>query len=89
MLNLIMTDEPQVTIVPRRAVFMIRLLLNRRGIPFEVFDESEFQDGWPADCVYRGKYYDDNIYAIVAHITPESLTKAAEDMLHLDRDLIK
>ena len=55
MLNLTMTQDPQVTVVPRRTVIMIRTLFERRGIPFEVFDESEFEEGWPGSCVYRGK----------------------------------
>lgn len=89
MLNLTMTQDPQVTVVPRRTVIMIRTLFERRGIPFEVFDESEFEEGWPGSCVYRGKRYMDNIYAIVACVTPDSLMKAAEDMLYMDQDEIR
>lgn len=89
MLDLVITDEPQVTIIPRRTLFMVRTLLERRKIPFKAYDQFDFEEGWPGSCMYRGKYYDDNLYAIVANITPDSLMKAAEDMLHLDRDLIK
>jgi hypothetical protein len=89
MLELVKTETPQVTVIPSIILLNVRDLLDKRGIPFRQVYQYDFEDGWPWGCTYRGEYYSEDVFAIIACVTPESLTKAAEDMFFLDHDEIK
>jgi hypothetical protein len=89
MLELVKTETPQVTVIPYIILLNVRDLLNKRNIPFKQVAWDDFEEGWPWGCTYRGEYYVDDTFAIIACVTPESLTKAAEDMFFLDHDEIK
>jgi hypothetical protein len=89
MLELVKTETPQVTVIPKRILLKVLDLLDKRNIHYEYFIQNDFKNGWPGWAVYRGETFSKNVYAIVACVTPESLIKAAEDMYHMNFGDIK
>jgi hypothetical protein len=89
MLELTKTKDPQVTVLPSVILANVKDLLEKRNISYEQVHQYDFEEGWPWGCTFRGEYYSRNIYAIVACVTPESLTKAAEDMFFMTHNEIK
>jgi hypothetical protein len=89
MLELVKTETPQVTVIPKRIMLKVLDLLDKRGIEHREVHQYDFEEGWPGWAVYRGETFSENVYAIIACVTPESLIKAAEDMYHMNFGDIK
>lgn len=89
MLNLVSTNEPEVTVIPRRILLKVKYLLEKRNIPYTQVNERDFEEDWPGGCIYRGTTFLDDVWGIVAPVTRESLFKAAEDMWHMSPDEIE
>lgn len=86
--ELIQTDIPEITVIPRTIIFKIKRLLDIRKISYEVIRQDDFPDGCPGGCIYRGKKCMKYVYGIKACVSRESLFKAAEDLFHVNLEEI-
>jgi hypothetical protein len=82
-INLVRTETPEVTVVPRKIRMMVLKLLDSEGIPYKQvfqFDRANYQEGWPGRITYNGQVYSDRNYAFITTVTQESLFDTAEKL---------
>lgn len=82
-LEVIMTDEPQVCVLPNLAAMKIRDFLDDRKIEYRCVGQEKFEDGWPGGCVYRGKTYIRFVQAVITCVDKDCLLKIAEELFHV------
>lgn len=81
--EIIYTEKDEVTIVPSVITNKIIPFLEAKKIEYKIVPQSEFEDGWPGGCVYRGRERINNVVAVVTKIDSDCLHRIAEDLLHV------
>lgn len=77
------SEKEEVTVVPSVMLNKIIPFLEEKKIEYKIVQQSDFEDGWPGGCVYRGRPRINGVAAVVAKVDTECLHKIAEDLLHV------
>lgn len=80
MYHLVKTEQETITLIPIVQRLYAVHMLKEAGIPFKTIRARDIPEGTVMKCVFRGQDYPlDNITAVQACVTSESLIKALEE----------
>lgn len=81
--EIIFSEKEEVTVIPGVIANKVEPFLQEKKITYKIVPQSEFEDGWPGGCVYRGRERINYVVAVVAKINSDCLHQIAEDLLHV------
>ena len=81
--QIVYSEKEEVTVVPGVILNKLIPFMEENKIEYRTVPQSEFEDGWPGGCVYRGRPRINGVAAVVAKVDTECLHKIAEDLLHV------
>ena len=83
------TDETYYTPLPYPLVeIKVGPFLRKKGIDFKLIEEEQAPDDWPRCYTLNGRKSFSYVVYVEAKVLPAELTKAAEELMLVDRENI-